>query len=70
MSIKRIATICACLCALFAVVDFYSTYDLFDKVGFFGIEYVFRLGIVDPLQNIALLTIAFFFFVLRNQTNK
>lgn len=51
MTIKKIATICACLCALFAVMDF-----------LFLIE--------DLSQDIALLTIAFFFFVLRNKTNK
>lgn len=55
MTIKKIATICACLCALFAVLDFFSIYSI---------------GIVDLSQDIALLTIAFFFFVLRNKTNK
>ena len=53
MTIKKIATICACLCALFAVLDFFSrTYD-------------FSPEIVVLSQDIALLTIAFFFFVLR-----
>ena len=61
MTIKKIATICACLCVLFAVLDFFSI--------FFSI---YRIGIVGLSQDIdiALLTIAFFFFVLRNKTNK
>ena len=58
MTIKKIATICACLCVLFAL-DFFSI--------FFSI---YRIGIVGLSQDIALLTIAFFFFVLRNKTNK
>lgn len=57
MTIKKIATICACLCALFAVLDFFS------------IGYYFSPGAILS-QDIALLTIAFFFFVLRNKTNK
>lgn len=59
MTIKKIAAICACLCVLFAVLDFFSI--------FFSI---YRIGIVGLSQDIALLTIAFFFFVLRNKTNK
>ena len=58
MTIKKIATICACLCALFAVLDFFS------------IGYDFSPEIIALSQDIALLTIAFFFFVLRNKTNK
>ena len=58
MTIKKIATICACLCALFAVLDFFSR------------PYEFGPEIVVLSQDIALLTIAFFFFVLRNKTNK
>ena len=65
MSIKRIATICACLCALFAVVDFFSIEYYFGSIG-----YYYSPVIVALSQDIALLTIAFFFFVLRNKTNK
>lgn len=58
MTIKKIATICACLCALFAVLDFFNIYSIYSP------------QIVVLSQDIALLTIAFFFFVLRNKTNK
>ena len=54
MTIKKIATICACLCALFVVLDFFRGFSRYGGLS----------------QDIALLTIAFFFFVLRNKTNK
>lgn len=60
MTIRKITTICACLCVLEVFFDFTGSARYF----------TLGSGIITLSQDIALITIAIFFFTLRKQTNK